>query len=88
MIKLIIHTLFACCSVSFALAQSTVVTGIVSGDGGLLEGATVYEKNAVPANGTKTDKNGSFTITLKGKSNTLEITTINFLIKEVRVENT
>src|SRR5882757_872347 len=86
--RLIILMLITCCSVTAALAQGKVVSGVVNGDGGPLVGATIIEKGTVPLNGTKTDKNGNFSITLKGKSNQLEITAINFLPKQVFPANT
>ena len=81
--RFIIFMLFAIVSINMVIAQGRVVTGYVNGDAGPLESATVAETGVVPANVTQTDKNGRFSLTLRGRSNKLEITAINFLRKEV-----
>jgi len=86
--RFIIFVLIAIVSLNRVTAQGKVVTGVINGDAGPLEGATVFEAGAVPANGTKTDNNGNFSIILKGKSNRLVITAVNFLRKEVFANNT
>ena len=65
-------------------AQNRVVTGVVTDSAGPVVGASVVEKN-LTSNGTVTNANGRFTITLKGKSNTLIITGVGYVEMQVPV---
>ena len=65
-------------------AQNRVITGVVTDSAGPVVGASVVEKN-LTSNGTVTNSNGRFTITLKGKSNTLIITGVGYLEMQVPV---
>lgn len=69
---------------SAALAQSRTVVGRVSdADGELLAGVTLFEKGTT--NGTTTDANGQYSISLKGDNPTLEISYVGFATQEVVV---
>lgn len=65
-------------------AQNRTVTGTVRDISGVLPGATIYEKG-VPGNGTVTNTNGKFTLTLKGHSNTLEVRFVGYVTAEVHI---
>lgn len=67
-------------------AQNRVVTGVVKDSSGPVVGASVVEKN-LTSNGTVTDASGRFTITLKGKSNTLVISGVGYTEMQVNVAN-
>ncbi|WP_316804201.1 TonB-dependent receptor [Pedobacter nototheniae] len=68
-----------------ALAQTAqVVSGIVSDDNGPVPGTNIYEKEAT-ANGTVTDENGRYRLTLRGASKILIFSSIGYLKKEVNV---
>src|ERR1700712_1022652 len=62
-------------------AQNKTVTGTVRDITGVLPGASVVEKG-LPANGTITDSNGKFSLTLKGQSNTVIIKFVGFIPQE------
>jgi TonB-linked SusC/RagA family outer membrane protein len=64
-------------------AQSTI-TGTVRDAGGTIPGASVIEKG-LPGNGTITDNNGHFKITLKGQSDVLIVKFIGYATQEVHV---
>jgi TonB-linked SusC/RagA family outer membrane protein len=65
-------------------AQSRVITGTVRDLGGTLPGASVVEKG-LAGNGTVTDANGHFRLTLKGTSETLVVRFIGYVSQEVHV---
>lgn len=65
-------------------AQSRTVTGTVKDASGILPGVTVREKD-VPNNLAIANSSGRFTITLRGKLNTLVIKYIGYDEKEVKV---
>jgi TonB-linked SusC/RagA family outer membrane protein len=65
-------------------AQTKTVTGTVRDADGVLPGASVIEKG-IPTNGRVTDGNGKFTISLKGKSNTLIIRFVGDITQEINV---
>jgi len=71
----------------FALqAQQKIITGIVKDTAGnTLGGASITEKGMVN-NAASTGDNGKFKITLKGVSNTLIITYLNFKKQEINVK--
>lgn len=68
-------------------AQGKVVTGVVRETSGPLEGASVSEKG-MRGNTVVSDRNGKFSITLKGTSNTLTVTMVNYQLQEISVANT
>lgn len=65
-------------------AQTKVVTGFVKDSAGPVAGASVIEKGLV-SNGTVTDAAGKFSITLKGKSNTIIVSSLGLQAQEVNV---
>jgi TonB-linked SusC/RagA family outer membrane protein len=65
-------------------AQNPVVSGKVADSTGPVSGASVYEKN-LSSNGTVTDENGRFSLTLKGKSNTIIVSGIGFVTQQINV---
>lgn len=67
-----------------ALGQTRTVTGTVTDATGPVQGITVVEKG-VTANGVTTDAEGSFTITLRSRSNTLLISGAGYLTQEVTI---
>lgn len=64
-----------------AYAQNRLVQGVVSDGEGNLPGVTVYEKG-VTTNGTTTDANGRYRLTLRGKDGVLIFTAIGFKLAE------
>jgi TonB-linked SusC/RagA family outer membrane protein len=66
-------------------AQNKKVSGTVSDDKGALESVVIVEKGYKPNNGTTTDNNGNFTLTLKGNSNTVLVTSVGFKSMEVKL---
>lgn len=68
------------------LAQTKVIKGLVKESGGPLPGATVVEKG-VAGNGTQTDNDGRFQLTLKGSSQTIVIKSVGFISQEINVSN-
>lgn len=71
-------------SFSLIQAQTTSVTGTVTGDGGPLPGVSVIEKGS--DNGTTTDFNGNYEIRTKPNS-TLVFSYVGFTTKEIAVNN-
>jgi TonB-linked SusC/RagA family outer membrane protein len=65
-------------------AQERVITGVVKDNGGGLPGVSVIEKN-LPTNGTVTNSDGRFKITLRGKSNTLIFRFIGYSTREINM---
>jgi len=68
-------------------AQGKVISGVVKDGNEPVIGATVLEKG-IPTNGTATDLQGRFTVTLTGTSNTLVVSSIGYVTKEINVANT
>lgn len=67
-------------------AQQKVVTGIIKDSvGNALAGASIIEKG-VPGNATAAGENGKFKITLKGTSNTIEVSFTNYKKQEINVK--
>jgi len=66
--------------------QKTIVSGSVREAGGPLSRATISEKG-LPVNTVSSDANGEFHITLRGTSNTLIISFVNFGTEEVRIKD-
>jgi hypothetical protein len=73
------------CAGSMVQAQK-LITGTISGNTTTLAGASVYEKD-LNTNGTITDLNGKFQLTLKGKSNTIVVGYVGWLSQEIVVGN-
>jgi TonB-linked SusC/RagA family outer membrane protein len=70
-----------------ALSQAQrKITGIVKDANGPIEGATIAEKG-VANNVTLSGANGKFTITLRGKSNILAVTFVNYIQQEISVKD-
>ncbi|WP_448698334.1 SusC/RagA family TonB-linked outer membrane protein [Mucilaginibacter sp. AW1-3] len=67
----------------WAFAQTTV-RGTVKDANGPLPGVSVQEVGA-PGNGTVTDAQGAYHITLKGKTNTLAFSFISFVTQQINV---
>ncbi|MDB5126482.1 TonB-dependent receptor [Mucilaginibacter sp.] len=67
-------------------AQNTTVTGKVRDIAGALPGVSVVEKG-FPTNGSISDVNGRFTLTLKGQSNTIILRFIGYVNQEVKVSD-
>lgn len=64
--------------------QRKVISGVVREMSGPLEGASVSEKG-VRGNTVVSDRNGKFTITLRGSSNTLTVSMVNFKQQDVDI---
>ncbi|MFC4141616.1 SusC/RagA family TonB-linked outer membrane protein [Pedobacter mendelii] len=84
-LRLLSFTLTLCFIALFANAQNRQIQGTVRDLQGVIPGATVIEKGAVPVNGVATTVDGKFTITLKGKSQILIIRSQSYVTKEVEV---
>ncbi|MEI6946336.1 TonB-dependent receptor [Paraflavisolibacter sp. H34] len=67
-----------------AIAQGKIVTGIVSDSTGPLGGVSVWEKG-LNANGTATNNDGKFTLTLKGKGTSIIVNSVGYRQQEVNV---
>jgi TonB-linked SusC/RagA family outer membrane protein len=67
-------------------AQNTTVTGKVRDLTGVLPGVSVVEKG-LPTNGSVSDVNGRFSLTLKGQSNTIVVRFIGYVSQEVKVSD-
>src|SRR5579871_3830589 len=70
----------------YGQAQGRVVTGVVRDATGPLAKATISEKG-MPANIVSSGVNGEFHITLKGTSNTLIISYVNFFTQEIKIKD-
>jgi TonB-linked SusC/RagA family outer membrane protein len=84
--KYLLYICLLLCTVP-ALAQTarrTISGQVKDNNGEAIPGASVSEKG-MPANGAVTDGDGNFRINLRGKSNVLVITALNFATKEVDV---
>ncbi|RZK44637.1 MAG: SusC/RagA family TonB-linked outer membrane protein, partial [Hymenobacter sp.] len=82
--KIIQIILLTCCLLPGIAFAQTVIRGTVKDNAGGVPGVSVQEKDS-KGNGTTTNENGSFQLTLRGTSNILEISAIGFLKKEVNV---
>ncbi|MFT3948800.1 MAG: TonB-dependent receptor [Agriterribacter sp.] len=72
-----------CLCVAFH-SKAQTVKGTVKDIAGPLASASVTEKG-LPSNGTATDANGNFTLTLKGNSKTIVVSNVGFVAQEVKV---
>ena len=81
--KTFIQLLFLCVLTASGavFGQGRVVEGVVSDAEGNLPGVTVYEKGQT-TNGTTTDANGRYRLTLRGKDGVLIFTSIGFKLAE------
>jgi len=61
-------------------------TGVIKDDTGPLNGVSVIEKG-VPANGTSTDVEGRFRITMRGRGNVISISAVGFFTRDVTVSS-
>ena len=77
--------LLALTAMASVQAQNKKASGTISDDKGGLEGVVVMEKGYKPNNAVVTDNNGNFSITLRGNSNTLLITSVGFKSMEVKI---
>lgn len=77
---LLLATMF----VGNVFAQGKQVSGTVTDEKGPVEGVSVVEKGA-PTNGTTTNERGRFSLSLRGTSNTLVVTSASYIAQEVRV---
>lgn len=68
------------------LAQQRTITGTVRDLEGVIPGANVREKG-IRSNGTATNSDGKFKLMLKGTSNTIIVSSIGFVDKELDVTN-
>ncbi len=67
-----------------SMAQQKSITGTVKDLNGVLPGAAVSEKG-VPTNGVITDADGRFKLTLKGRSNVVNVKLMGFTGQEINV---
>lgn len=65
-------------------SQTRLITGVVKTPEGPFAGASIIEKGQ-PANGTSTDADGKFKITLRGKGNAISISASGFITKQINV---
>ncbi|HVW59161.1 MAG TPA: TonB-dependent receptor [Puia sp.] len=72
-------------ALAWGQTQQRVVTGLVKDANGPLAGATVTEKGR-PSNAAAADEKGRFHIVLRGNTNTLIVTYLNYLKQEVAVK--
>lgn len=63
-------------------AQARQITGTVRDSGGALPSASVVEKG-LSGNGTSTDTNGKFKLSLKGKTNVIVISLVGYTSQEI-----
>jgi len=85
--KRILFILFCMLPVSAVLlAQQRTVSGLVKDNNGLLQGVTVIEKG-LPDNGTTTDAEGRFQLTLRGTTNTIVFQSVSYATREFTVKN-
>ncbi len=82
--KIIQIILLTCCLIPSIAFGQTVIRGTVKDNVGALPGVSVQEKDS-KGNGTTTNENGQFQITLRGTSNTLIFTAIGFITQEINV---
>ncbi|OOQ56813.1 SusC/RagA family TonB-linked outer membrane protein [Mucilaginibacter pedocola] len=68
-------------------AQNIAITGKVRDLTGVLPGVSVVEKG-LPTNGTTSDVNGRFTLTLRGQSRTVIVRFVGYVTREIKVDGT
>lgn len=86
-----LHKLLLVCllssAFSFAMAQGQTLKGTIKDENGNpMERASIVEKQ-YPENGVVTDKNGEFTLHLRGKSRVISISSTNYLSKDVQAQD-
>lgn len=69
-----------------AKSQARVITGVIKDAEEALAGVSINEKG-VPENGATTDVEGKFTLTLRGRTNILQISAVGYASKEVNVSS-
>lgn len=72
------------CAMLQLQAQNKVITGRVVDSDGPVAQASIIEKS-VPANGTTTNADGKFSITLKGKGNFILVSAVGFVQQQVNI---
>lgn len=77
-------TLIFCLFTAIGFAQNKQVTGTVKDGSGPIPGATILEKD-VAGNGTVSDANGAFRVSLKGDSRILIIKSVGYVAQEVKI---
>lgn len=75
---------FLLCAVIVNAQQNTTIRGVITDKSGPLPGAVVYEKD-MPNNGTSTNPDGKFTLTLKGKIHVIVVRSVGYISQEVNV---
>ncbi len=78
---IVILQMLLCCA---AITKAQTVTGTVSDAIGPLSAASVVEKGST-TNGTVTDENGNFRITLRGGSKTITVSSVGHASQDVKV---
>jgi TonB-linked SusC/RagA family outer membrane protein len=85
--KFLIYQVFLFLStLSIAYGQGRQITGVVQGTDSAIVAASIIEKG-VSSNGTATDNDGRFRLTLKGTTNTIIVSSVGFTTQEVKVGN-
>ena len=84
--KIIVFFCFITAMLPVSLTAQRVITGVVKDASGALEGVSISEKG-LPNNGAISSASGKFSLTLKGKSNTIVVTIINYQRQEVDVKS-
>ncbi|WP_316799946.1 TonB-dependent receptor [Pedobacter frigidisoli] len=86
--KLLLSMIFSFALISFAFAQSKVISGkVTSGTSGPVPGVSVYVKG-LPANGTQTDATGSYKLNVPEDAKTLVFSFIGYKTLEVPITGT
>ncbi len=78
---LIILQVFLCSAI---ISNAQTITGTVRDDNGPLVAASITE-NGLATNGALTDEEGNFTITLKGNTRTLTISSVGHATQEIKI---
>ncbi|MDR3253339.1 MAG: TonB-dependent receptor [Tannerella sp.] len=75
--------ILSCCSTA-AFAQKRLTGTVTDATGETIIGANVVEKGVQPANGTVTDANGRFALTVQNNA-TLQVSYVGYITQEVKV---
>lgn len=70
-----------------ALSQTRVITGVIKDADGPLVGVSIVEKG-VPANGTSSDVEGRFRMTMRGRGNVVSVSAVGYISKDITVNST
>ena len=68
---------------SFVNGQSKQITGVVRDKDGSLPAVSIVEKGT--SNGTLTDENGRFKLTLRGTSNIIVVSYVGYIRREIKI---